>query len=191
LQERFADHQHRAKRGRRMDPAWSRRSGRRCGFIDCSTSSGNIARREHGGIPPVREIETMSFNRWVLGAAAAGLIMGAGSVQAAPFGVSPMGEDSVQTVQFFFDEPPPPPVYYAPPPPVYYGPPRYYNDYPPPRRDYYPPRGGAYYGPPRGYGPPPSRYAEPRFQQPRPVRPGSVPIMTKKQQRAWNRANGF
>ena len=135
----------------------------------------------------------MSLNRWVLGAVAAGFVLGTGSTQAAPLHLSPMTDSSVQNVQFFFDDTPPPPVYYAPPPPpVYYDPPPrpYYGDYGRPRREYYPPP-GAYYGPPRGRGGPPHRYAEPRFQPPR-ANPGRPPqVYTKQQVRAWNRANGF
>ena len=136
----------------------------------------------------------MGFNRWAVGAATAGFLLGAGSVQAAPLSLTPMNDSVVETVQFFFDEPPPPVYYAPPPPPVYYAPspPPYYGDYAPlPRRGYYPPA-GAYYGPPRGRGgPPPYRYADPRVQ-PRPANPGGAPqIYTKQQVRAWNRANGF
>lgn len=123
----------------------------------------------------------MSFGRWVLGAAAAGLALGAVSAQAAPLPFSPIdGRVSAQTVQFFYDDDPPPPVYYDAPPP------RYYRNYPPPPpRGYYPPPPRAYYAPPPGrYGPPPPRYGNNNRGRP-------PEYYTKGEVRAWNRANGF
>ena len=129
----------------------------------------------------------MNLNRWVLGAATAGFVLGAGSAQAAPLSLAPMNESLVQTVQFFFEDEPPP-VYYDPPPRPYY------RDYPPqrdyypaPRRDFYQP--GPYYGNRVRNGPPP-RYAQPSFQPPR-GRGRPPAYYTKDQVRAWNRANGF
>jgi hypothetical protein len=117
----------------------------------------------------------MRLSKWILGAVAAGLWLGA--AQAAPFPASTAPAavmPGVETVQY----------YYGPPPRRYYGPPRYrpraYG--PPPRyygRRYASPR--AYYGPPRAY------------RQARPVRRSYGPprVYSKDQVRSWNRRHGF
>ncbi|NIX77136.1 hypothetical protein [Microvirga terricola] len=130
----------------------------------------------------------MTFGKWVLGAVAGGLALGAVSAQAAPLPfVAVDAPASVQNVQFYFyaeDPPPPPVVYYDPPPPRYYAPPpRYYRPAPPP-----PPT--PFYG--REYGPPRYGYynKEAAKNYVKDYRRAEKEIY-KERVRAWNKANGF
>lgn len=121
----------------------------------------------------------MDFRKWVLGAVAAGLALGAAGAQAAPVPVTHAeAPASVQTVQFFYYDDPPPPVYYDPPPRRYYGPPPgYYRPPPPPR---------TYYGPPR-YGYWDKEAAKDYVKDYR----RTQKEIYKERVRAWNRANGY
>jgi hypothetical protein len=129
----------------------------------------------------------MTFGRWVLGAVAGGLVLGAVGAQAAPMPVmTSEAPASVQTVQFYYDNPPPV-VYYDPPPRRYYGPPR-----------------ERYYGPPREHW----EHRAPRSAYNRPGPYGGFwdkedgkdyvkdyrraqKDIYKERVRAWNRANGY
>lgn len=150
----------------------------------------------------------MTFGRWVLGAVAGGLALGAVGAQAAPMPVvTAEVHSSVQTVQFYYDDPPPV---------IYESPRRYYYDDPPPRRYYDPPPRAYYEGPRRDWDQP-RRYARPPgpgYTVPtvpgRSGRPGEAVIydkeaakdymkdyrraqkeIYKEKSRAWNRANGY
>lgn len=125
----------------------------------------------------------MTFGKWVLGAVAGGLALGAVGAQAAPLPVVAVDAPaSVQNVQFYFyADDPPPVVYYDPPPPRYYAPPpRYYRPAPPPVY------GGGHYGPPR-YGYYDKEAAKDYVKDYR----RTQKEIHKERVRAWNRANGY
>lgn len=131
----------------------------------------------------------MTFGRWVLGAVAGGLALGAVGAQAAPMPVvTAEAMSSVQTVQFYYYDDPPPVVYDAPrryyyddaPPRRYYGPPRERWEHrpPPPRADYRPGPNGGFWNKDA------AKDAVKDYRR-------AQKEIYKERSRAWNRANGY
>jgi hypothetical protein len=121
----------------------------------------------------------MKLSRFVFGAVAAGLWLGAAQAAPLPVPKAPVAAtqgitQGIENVQYYYGGPPR--RAYGPPRYRSYGPPpgRYYGRYDGPRRPSYGARPGYGYG----YGRPQRRAAPPQFY-------------TKDQVRAWNRRNGL
>jgi hypothetical protein len=120
----------------------------------------------------------MNIGRWVLGAVAGGLALGAVGAQAAPMPVTTAEiPASAQTVQFYYSEQPP----------AYYGPPRRHYGPPRERWERRPPPAAAYYPPRHGYGFYDREAAKDYVKDYR----RAQKEIHKDRVRAWNRANGY